>query len=186
MPFVEVHQIFVSGVDLSSMLSVWDETCQVVSLQWLEPFDEGQWLVVSDRCLIAYSFCWDPSDFGFWGGFPCWTAFFLGRSSIGTDITVCLSQLFGSWVHWWRRVPFWVDASAVVTEATPFVCDDVVKTKNLNWIFLLDVSLLWGWPMDASVLLSTSGNLDLFQIYLLFCCLNRSVIVGSFSFWLLK
>jgi hypothetical protein len=32
--------------------------------------------------------------------------------------------------------------SAVVTEATPFVCDDVVKTENLDWIFLLDVSLL--------------------------------------------
>ena len=36
-------------------------------------------------------------------------------------------------------------------------CDDVVKTENLDWIFLLDVSLLWGWPVDASVLLSTSG-----------------------------
>ena len=29
----------------------------MVSLQWLEPFDEGQWLAVSDRCLIAFSFC---------------------------------------------------------------------------------------------------------------------------------
>jgi hypothetical protein len=28
----------------------------MVSLQWLEPFDDGQWLVVSDRCLIAFSF----------------------------------------------------------------------------------------------------------------------------------
>ena len=28
------------------------------------------------------------------------------------------------------------------TEASPFVCDDVVKTENLDWIFLLDVSLL--------------------------------------------
>ena len=28
------------------------------------------------------------------------------------------------------------------TEATPYVCDDVVKTENLDWIFLLDVSLL--------------------------------------------
>ena len=28
------------------------------------------------------------------------------------------------------------------TEAAPFVCDDVVKTENLDWIFLLDVSLL--------------------------------------------
>jgi hypothetical protein len=32
-----------------------------------------------------------------------------------------LSQLFGSWVHWWRRVPFWVDAAALVSEATPFL-----------------------------------------------------------------
>ena len=29
-----------------------------------------------------------------------------------------------------------------VTEASSFVCDDVVKTENLDWIFLLDVSLL--------------------------------------------
>ena len=29
-----------------------------------------------------------------------------------------------------------------VTESTSFVCDDVVKTENLDWIFLLDVSLL--------------------------------------------
>ncbi len=28
------------------------------------------------------------------------------------------------------------------TEAAPFACDDVVKTENLDWIFLLDVSLL--------------------------------------------
>ena len=27
-------------------------------------------------------------------------------------------------------------------EAALFVCDDVVKTENLDWIFLLDVSLL--------------------------------------------
>jgi hypothetical protein len=30
----------------------------MVSLQWLEPFDEGQWSVVSDRCC-----CGDPSEF---------------------------------------------------------------------------------------------------------------------------
>ena len=37
----------------------------MVSMQWLEPFDEGQWLVVSDRCLIAVSLllCGGPSDF---------------------------------------------------------------------------------------------------------------------------
>ncbi len=28
------------------------------------------------------------------------------------------------------------------TEASPSVCDDVVKTENLDWIFFLDVSLL--------------------------------------------
>jgi len=28
------------------------------------------------------------------------------------------------------------------SEATPCVCDDVVKTENLDWIFLLDVSPL--------------------------------------------
>ena len=49
---------------------------------------------------------------------------------------------------------FGVDASAVEihqtlisgvglgTEASPSACDGVVKTENLDWIFLLDVSLL--------------------------------------------
>ncbi len=48
---------------------------------------------------------------------------------------------------------FGVDASAVeihqtfsevglFTEPSPSVCDGVVKTENLDWIFLLDVSLL--------------------------------------------
>ncbi len=62
---------------------------------------QRQWLVVSDVC--------------FWS------------TAVGTDITACLPQLFGSWVHWWGRV---------------LCCDDVVKTENLDWIFLLDVSLL--------------------------------------------
>jgi hypothetical protein len=37
----------------------------MVSLQWREPFDVGQWLAVSDRCLIAFSLCCcrDLSDF---------------------------------------------------------------------------------------------------------------------------
>jgi hypothetical protein len=54
-----------------------------------------------------------------------------------------------------------------------FCCDDVVKTENLDWIFLLDVSLLWGWPVDASVLLSTSGDLTWCDL-LAFCCQDRS------------
>ena len=63
MPFVEIHQIlFLKWISLQCWV-FWDETCQMVSLQWVEPFDEGQWLVVSDRCLIAFSFCRDPSDF---------------------------------------------------------------------------------------------------------------------------
>ncbi len=72
---------------------------------------QRQWLVVSDVC--------------FWS------------TAVGTDITACLSQLFGSWVHWWRRV---------------LCCDDVVKTENLDWIFLLDVSFLLRLTFDASVL----------------------------------
>jgi hypothetical protein len=54
-----------SEVDLFQCWVFWDEVCQMVSLQWLEPFDACQWLVVSDRCLITYSFCWDPSAFRF-------------------------------------------------------------------------------------------------------------------------
>ena len=112
---------FVSEVDLIQCWVFWDEACQLVSLQWLEPFDACQWLVVSDRCLIASSFCWDQSSvsevdlfaveiyqtFRFWGGSLLLKSVLFWRSAIGTDITVCLSQLSGSWVHWWRRVPFW-------------------------------------------------------------------------------
>ncbi len=178
MPFCWDPSDLVSEVDLSSMLSVlrWDlsdgELAVARTIWWgsmvgdVRPlFDCFQLLLL----LRSIRLC-------FWGRSLRWTAFCFWRSAIGTDITVCLSQLFGSWVHWWRRVPFWEDASAVEihqafvaevglgTEAAPFGCDDVVKTENLDWIFLLDVSLLWGWPVDASVLLSTSGNLDLFQI----------------------
>ena len=64
-PFVEVHQIlFLKWISLQCWV-FWDEACQMVNLQWLEPFDACQWLVVSDRCLIVYLFCWDPSAFRF-------------------------------------------------------------------------------------------------------------------------
>ncbi len=122
---LRVHRLW--GVPLQCWV-FWDETCQMVSLQWLE-----------------------PSEFCFWRGSMVGGAdvcFWI--TAVGTDITACLSQLFGSWVHWWRRV---------------LCCDDVVKTENLDWIFLLDVSLPWGWPVDASVLLSTSGNVDFCQTY---------------------
>ena len=109
MPFVEVHQIlFLKWISLQCWV-FWDEACQMVSLQWLEPFDACQWLVVSDRCLIAYSFCWDPS------AFRCLRWISLLGNVLFLAIChwhwyhSCLSQLFGSWVHWWRRVPFgWV------------------------------------------------------------------------------
>ncbi len=136
MPVVEIHQIlFLSWIFCTpsvgcsaSMLSC----SEMRHVRWWacsgsnhqSASDEGQWLVVQ--------------------------MFVFESPPLAPDITACLSQLFGSWVHWWRRVP---------------CCDNVVKTENLDWIFLLDVSLLWGWPVDASVLLSTSGNLDLFQIY---------------------
>ena len=70
------------------------------------------------------------------------TAFCFWRSAIGTDITACLSQLFSPGFTDGAGFRFGWILSAVVTEATPFVCDDVVKTENLDWIFLLDVSLL--------------------------------------------
>jgi hypothetical protein len=40
-----------------------------------------------------------------------------------------------------RSVRFLVSEVGLGTEAALFVCDDVVKTENLDWIFLLDVSL---------------------------------------------
>jgi hypothetical protein len=44
------------------------------------------------------------------------------------------------------------------TDGAGFRCDGVVKTENLDWIFLLDVSLLLRFTCDASVLLITSGS----------------------------
>ena len=41
-----------------------------------------------------------------------------------------------------RSIRFLVSEVGLGTEAALFVCDDVVKTENLDWIFLLDVSLL--------------------------------------------
>ncbi len=121
----------------------WDEACRMVSLQWLEPFDGCQWLVVSVSCLIAYSFCWDPSDFRLLG----WISL-LGNVLF---LAICL------W-HWYHSLFVTIVrflgslmaqgsvlggcVSCWVPEATPCVCDDVVKTENLDWIFLLDVSLL--------------------------------------------
>ena len=42
MPFVEIHQIFLKWISLQCWV-FWDETCQMVSLQWLEP-SECFWL----------------------------------------------------------------------------------------------------------------------------------------------
>ena len=41
-----------------------------------------------------------------------------------------------------RSIRFLVSEVGLGTEALPSACDDVVKTENLDWIFLLDVSLL--------------------------------------------
>ena len=41
-----------------------------------------------------------------------------------------------------RSIRFFVSEVGLGTEASPSICDDVVKTENLDWIFLLDVSLL--------------------------------------------
>ncbi len=74
---------------------------------------------------------WMMSDGRFWGIICWWSQMFVSEASslvvvhqslseldhllikldvcfwnfiIGTGITACLSQLFGTWVHWWRRV----------------------------------------------------------------------------------
>ena len=52
----------------------------------------------------------------------------------------------GSVLGWMRQLfeihPTLASEVGLGTEAALFVCDNVVKTENLDWIFLLDVSLL--------------------------------------------
>jgi hypothetical protein len=52
----------------------------------------------------------------------------------------------GSVLGWMRQllrsIRLLVSEVGLGTEALPSACDDVVKTENLDWIFLLDVSLL--------------------------------------------
>ncbi len=90
----------------------------------------------SDVCFWGGSFlAFDPSDVCFWGGSPL--ALISQR--------VCHNCL----------VPGFTDGAGFLC------CDDVVKTENLDWIFLLDVSLLLRLTCGASVLLSTSGSFNL-------------------------
>ncbi len=107
----------------------------------------------SDACFWGgSSLAFDPSDVCFWGGSMIGgvrllidaVGRLLLRQYLVSDVPplalvsqLCLSQLFGSWVHWWHRV---------------LCCDDVVKTENLDWIFFLDVSFLLRLTCDAWML----------------------------------
>ncbi len=60
---------------------------------WSQMFvSEASSLVVIHQSLSELDHWWIKSDVCFW------------NFIIGTDITACLSQLFVTWVHWWRRV----------------------------------------------------------------------------------
>ncbi len=74
--------------------------------------------------------------------------FFAGQRFVSSDLPLALISQF---VCHNCSVPGFTDgagfrfgwsSACLVSEATPCVCDDVVKTENLDWIFLLDVSLL--------------------------------------------
>ena len=69
----------------------------------------GSFLMKSDVCV--WNFIGSPlikSDVCFWnfiiGSLLIKSDVCVWNFIIGTGITACLSQLFGTWVHWWRRV----------------------------------------------------------------------------------
>ncbi len=72
--------------------------------------------------------------------------FFAGQRFVSNDLPLALISQF---VCHNCSVPGFTDGAGFrfgwvrqLSEATLLVCDDVVKTENLDWIFLLDVSLL--------------------------------------------
>ncbi len=62
-----------------------------VPLKWRQVLWDAFVLMMSDVCFWGNIFL-TLSDICFWG------------NVVGTDITACWSQLFGTWVHSWRRV----------------------------------------------------------------------------------
>ena len=127
---VLVRQICVCRVTICWWSQFMSETSLLLlsGIVWASRVDDVRWaflrhhvLMKSDVCvwnfigspLIKSDVCFwnfiivgcDPSNVCFWGGSllmksdVCFWNFI-----IGTGITACLSQLFGTWVHWWRRV----------------------------------------------------------------------------------
>ena len=61
----------------------------MLSLQWLEPFGACQWLVVSDRCLIVYSFLLRSIRF-----VASEVDFFAGQRFVSGDLPLALISQF--------------------------------------------------------------------------------------------
>ena len=166
---VLVRQICVCRVTICWWSQFMSETSLLLlsGIVWASRMDDVRWAFLRHHGLMKSGVCFwgiivvcDPSDVCFWGGSflmksdvcvwnfigspliksdVCFWNFIIGslliksdvcvwNFIIGTGITACLSQLFGTWVHWWRRV------------LVLWRCRK--NRKNLDWIFLLDVSLL--------------------------------------------
>jgi hypothetical protein len=114
------------GMTLSDFCSL--SASVVDDVRWT--FLKHRVLMRSDVCFWGFIIGCDPSDVCFWGG--SFLAFdpseiILGRSPLALiSQRVCHNCL----------VPGFTDGAGFL------ICDNVVKTENLDWIFLLDVSLL--------------------------------------------
>jgi hypothetical protein len=96
----------------------------------------------ADRYLIAFSFCCcgGPSDFVSDVDLFAEQRSVFGVLPLAPDITVCHNC----------SVPGFTDGAGfcfgwmlqLLLLKQHLSCDDVVKTENLDWIFLLDVSLV--------------------------------------------
>ena len=107
-----------SGDNLLVKSQVVSETSSLLlsGIVWVSRMDDFRWVFLKHHLVMKSDVCvWNflgspliKSDVCFWNfiiGSPlinsdvCFWNFI-----IGTGITACLSQLFGTWVHWWRRV----------------------------------------------------------------------------------
>ncbi len=99
---VLVRQICVCRVTICWWSQVVSDTSSLLlsGIVWASRVDDVRWAFLRHHVLVVvhqmFVFEVDhlliKSDVCFW------------NFIIGTGITGCLSQLFGAWVHWWRRV----------------------------------------------------------------------------------
>ncbi len=112
---VLVRQICVCRVTICWWSQVVSETSLLLlsGTVWASRVDDVRWAFLRHHMLMKADVC-----FWYFIGSPliksdvCFWNFIIGSPLIKSDVcfwnfiigTACLSQLFGTWVHWWRRV----------------------------------------------------------------------------------